>query len=313
MDEVKGLIFDIQSFSVHDGPGCRTTVFFMGCPLRCEWCANPEGMQLKQRMIYRATKCVHQARGCVRCAAACPWQAIGADKDSLLIDWNKCEACTTHECTRACLVEAMVVCGKWYTVADLMKILDRDRRYWSHNGGVTFSGGDALLQPDFLAAMLKRCRDAYIHTAVETSACFPREWFLTLMQQVDFAFIDIKHMDDGRHRDQTGCSNRQTLANVAALAATPWQGRLVVRIPVIPGFNDTDENIAATARFVKAAGIEEINLLPFHRMGDSKWTQCGLVYPYKEQESPPPATLERLQRLVSGEGVSCYVGSETPF
>ena len=210
--EAKGLLFDIQSFSVHDGPGCRTTLFFMGCPLRCTWCANPEGWESRSRMLYRATKCTHKAAGCVRCIKSCPHQALSVDGvgiSPIVIDRSCCTPCTTFECTKACLQEAMVICGKWRSVSDLMKILNRDRHYWGSSGGVTCSGGDALVQMDFLTALLKSCREAYIHTALETSACFVRERFLAAMKYVDFAFIDIKHMDPVKHLEQTGVSNEQ--------------------------------------------------------------------------------------------------------
>ena len=316
MPEAKGLIFDIQSYSVHDGPGCRTTVFFMGCPLRCEWCANPEGWKLQQRMMFRSTKCTHDTEGCVRCVSRCPHHAISAGEDGtgpLLIDWSHCQQCTTFECTQACFKESMVICGKWHTVSELIKMFNRDRHYWGNIGGVTLSGGDAVAQKDFSTALLKRCQEAYIHTAIETSACFPQEQFLSVLKYVNFAFVDIKHMDPEKHREQTGVSNAQILENVAALAGESWPGRLVIRIPVIPGFNDDDENILSTAKFVKDVGMGEINVLPFHRLGDSKWRQCGMEYPYSQQESPSPEKMQHIQSLVSGQGIACYIGSDTPF
>ena len=161
--------------------------------------------------------------------------------------------------------------------------------------------------------MLSSCRDSYIHTAIETSACLPQADFLAIMQNVDFAFVDLKHMNSERHQAQTGVANEQILANVAALAADSWPGRLVIRVPIIPGFNEADENIAATADFVKQVGLEEINLLPFHRLGDSKWRQCGMVYPYRGQEAPAPELLQHIKSIVSGRGIVCHVGVDTPF
>lgn len=316
MSDVKGLVFDIQSYSVHDGPGCRTLVFLMGCPLRCTWCANPEGWEFRQRMMFRATKCIHDSQGCVRCIDRCPHHAITAGEDGkgpLVVDWSKCKTCETFDCTQACLKESMVVCGKWYSIADLMRIFKRDRHYWGGSGGVTFSGGDPLVQKEFLIAALKSCHEAYIHTAIETSACFPQEQFLAVMKYVDFAFVDIKHMNAEKHLEKTGVSNEQTLNNVKALVDTKWPGRLIVRIPLIPGFNDDDENIVATAEFVKASGLKEINILPFHRMGDSKWSQCGMTYPYREQESPSPEKMHHVKEMVTEQGITCYVGSDTPF
>ena len=316
MIDAKGLVFDIQSYSVHDGPGCRTLVFLMGCPLRCTWCANPEGWEFRQRMMYRVTKCVHDSQGCVRCVARCPHHAISAGEDgkgSLVIDWSKCKTCETFDCTQACLKESLVVCGKWYSIEDLMKIFTRDRQYWGGSGGVTFSGGDALVQKEFLIAILKRCQEGYIHTAIETSACFSQEQFLAVMKYVNFAFVDIKHMNAEKHLAETGVSNERTLNNVKALVDAKWPGRLIVRIPVIPGFNDDDENIVATAEFVKNLGLKEINILPFHRLGDSKWSQCGMSYPYREQESPLPEKMQHLKEIITEQGITAYVGSDTPF
>lgn len=315
MPDVKGLYFDIQSYSVHDGPGCRTLVFLMGCPLRCEWCANPEGFEVRQRMMYRVTKCVHASQGCVRCVARCPKNAISVDEaaGAIRIDWAACADCNTLECTKACLNESLKVCGKWITVEELMRILNRDRKYWAGVGGVTFSGGEPTVQKDFLLAMLKRCREAYIHTAIETSACTPAETFLSLMDYVDFAFIDIKHMDPEMHKAKTGVSNDLTLKNIRALKAKGWPGRLVIRMPVIEGFNDTDENALATIQFLKEVGQKEVNILPFHRMGDSKWTQCGAEYSYREYEATSDEVLSRIQELYLKNDILCYVGHDTPF
>jgi pyruvate formate lyase activating enzyme len=316
MTEPEGLVFDIQAFSVHDGPGCRTTVFMMGCPMRCDWCANPEGWQARQRLLYRATKCTREASGCIRCISRCPKQAISTGETKTgapVIDWSKCETCEKFECTQACLKEALVVCGRRYTVAELMKMFQRDRHYWGSNGGVSFSGGEPLFQKEFLTAVLNNCRESCIHTAIETSAFFPQDQFLAIMQKVDFAFVDIKHMDTNKHSKQAGVANEIVLSNVAALAASSWNGRLVIRVPVIPGFNEDDENIIATAEFLKQVGLAEINLLPFHRMGDSKWRQCGMEYPYRAQEAPSPELMRHIQNLVSGRGIACYTGADTPF
>lgn len=313
--DVKGLIFDIQSYSVHDGPGCRTLVFMMGCPLRCEWCANPEGMEARQRLMHRASKCVHKKQGCTRCIDSCPVQALAVNEqeDSIEINWELCRACDKFHCTKACLSESLVICGKWITVDNLMKMLNRDRKYWAGNGGVTFSGGEPTQQKDFLLAALKRCREAYIHTAIETSACAPTEVFLECMKYVDFAFIDIKHMNASLHKSKTGVSNELTLKNITALKNSDWPGRLIIRMPVIADFNDTEENAVAMIGYLKELGLREINILPFHRLGDSKWNQCGMVYPYREYEGTSDEVLSRLQDLYLSQDILCYVGHETPF
>lgn len=316
MEEKKGLIFDIQSYSVHDGPGCRTLVFLSGCPLRCEWCANPEGMEFRERAMFRATKCVHESQGCVRCIEACPHGAVSSasvEERMLDIDIEKCKKCRTLECTEACLNEGFVKSGKWYSEKELMRVFNRDRDFWGRDGGVTFSGGEPLLQKDFVSAMLKRCRESYIHTALETTAHVDQKVLLEIMEYVDFAFIDLKHMDPIKHQEKTGVRNDLILENIAALARSSWPGRLVIRIPIIEGYNDSDENALASAEFLSRLGLKEVNILPFHRLGESKWRQLGMDYPYQEQEPPGDEVLSRVQSIFLDRDILCYVGNDTPF
>lgn len=317
MYDERGLVFDIQGYSVHDGPGCRTLVFLSGCPLHCAWCANPEGMEPKRQLLFRAAKCKHRENQCAQCLKACPYGAIRANDseegEPLRIDRARCATCTTYECAGVCHWGALGVAGKEMTVKDLWRVIDRDRQYWGGNGGVTFTGGEPLLQREFILAILKRCKEGFVHTAVETSACVDTDHFLRAMQYVDFAFIDVKNMDPVQHAAGTRVSNEQTLTNIRALVASHWPGRLVLRIPVIAGFNDSMANMAATARFMKSLGLYEINLLPFHRMGDSKYTQLGRVYAYKDVEAMPLERLAPLQQSFLDEGIACYIGSHTPF
>lgn len=316
MHRETGLVFDIQGYSVHDGPGCRTLVFLSGCPLRCAWCANPEGLEPRKQLLYREAKCKHAANGCTQCIKACPHGAIAAAGEAegqLAIDRTMCRACTTFDCAAACLWGALGVAGREMTVGELWRIIDRDRQYWGGQGGVTFTGGEPLLQREFIVAMLKRCQEGFVHTAVETSACVDTEHFLRAFRHVDFAFIDVKHMDPEKHKLGTQVSNAQTLQNIRALAASSWGGRLVLRTPVIAGFNDDMENMAATADFMQEVGLGEINLLPFHRMGDSKYTQMGMTYPFKDVDSLPLEHLVPLQQMFMARGIACYIGSHTPF
>lgn len=311
--ETKGLIFDIQGYSVHDGPGCRTVCFFSGCPLSCPWCANPESWSLRQNLMFVKSKCPNP-KGCLRCQAACPRGAISFDgEDHLAMDRRACIACETFACTRVCYREALKICGRYYTVDELMKIFQRDRQFWGSQGGVTFSGGEPLVQRDFLLEVLKKCKEAYIHTAIETTGYAHREAFLQVMKYIDFAFIDIKHMDRERHREKTGVYNDTILENIEALANSDWQGRLVLRMPVIRGYNDHDEHIREIIQFMKSTGLIEINILPFHRMGDAKWNQLGKIYAYREEEATAAEALEHIQDLFLEESIACYIGSETAF
>lgn len=314
MDEnTAGLVFDIQGHSVHDGPGCRTLVFLSGCPLRCAWCANPEGQLLRPRVMYRASKCVH-AR--YRCVSACPHHAVQANPTGsppVEFDRSLCERCESLACAGACLNEALRVAGRVYTVSELMRILSRDQGFWGSRGGVTFSGGEPLLQAEFLLALLRQCRSKYMHTAVETSAHVATAVLREVLRWTDWLFVDLKHMDSAAHQAETGAGNELILHNVEAVASSGWEGRLIVRVPLVPGYNDTVENLQAVAAFVNQLHLEEVNLLPFHRLGHSKYEQLGLDYKYANTSAPSQESLAAARRILSDAGLRCYVAFETPF
>lgn len=313
MEENKGLIFDIQSYSVHDGPGCRTICFMSGCPLKCEWCANPESWHYGEKLMFSQSKCKSN-KGCKMCVDVCSQKSININEDkSLNINWEKCRGCNTFECTKACYYEALKLCGKWYDIDSLINILSRDRQYWGDTGGVTFSGGEPLLQSEFLIEVLKKCKGKYIHTAIETTAYKDTKTFLEVMKSINFAFIDVKHMDREKHKEKTGVYNDLILKNIEELAKSSWNGRLVLRMPIIRNFNDSDENIIKTAEFMNSLGLYEINILPFHRLGDSKWNQLGKVYTYKSEEGTPQDKMDYIQDLFLDREIACYVGHETNF
>jgi pyruvate formate lyase activating enzyme len=312
IEEPRGLIFDIQGHSVHDGPGARTTVFMNGCPLRCYWCCNPEGLFRRPVMLYSEQKCAR----CGACLQACPHGAItiAVDGRTLIHDRDEfCNQCRTMECVNACLHEALTIAGKYYTADDLMRVFRRDRQFWGTRGGVTFSGGEPLLQRDFITGVLKKCKESYIHTCVETTACLPTDYFRQITEYIDWVFVDIKMMNPQGHRDLTGVDNAPILRNIELLARDDWNGAVIVRIPVIPNVNDTMENIRATARYVRKIGLEVINILPFHRLGESKYRKIGKIYRLANQASPSDESMYRLKSMVEAEGVICFVGHETPF
>jgi pyruvate formate lyase activating enzyme len=309
-DKSKGLIFDIQGQSVNDGPGTRTTVFMVGCPLRCLWCANPESQLSKLQMLYIESNCV-LAKDCIE---ACPYDAITIKGSKLSHDINFCRKCKTVDCVEACLHDAKKISGDHYTVDQLFDILQRDRSYWGDDGGVTFSGGEMLNQHEFILAVMKKCREHAIHVAVETSSFAKTEVYLEIMEYVDWAFLDIKHMDSAVHKKVTGVPNELILKNIEALAKKPdYNGYLVPRIPVIPGYNASKENIRATAEFVKKVGLEVIHLLPYHNLGESKYDELNWGYPLADVESPSQEYMEDLSNIVKEYGLYCYVGYDTPF
>lgn len=316
MGEEKGLVFDIQGYSVHDGPGCRSLVFLSGCPLRCDWCANPEGQELKQRVLYRVSKCKYQERNCRRCIGTCPHGAItesGDPEQPINIDRDICKNCTTYDCTSACIYEALNLSGKWMTVDELMAVIERDMNFWGDGGGVTFTGGEPLGQKDFLIAVLKRCKESFIHTAIETSGYASTDTFMEVINLLDFAFVDLKHMDPEKHLERTGVSNELILRNIRTVAESDWDGTLVIRIPIIQGFNDKDENIEATAEFLNDCGLDIVNILPFHRLGDSKYKQLGMKYKYSECEGTPEEVMKHIQEIFLRHEIACFIGSDTPF
>lgn len=320
MKDLKGFIFDIQGYSTHDGPGCRTVVFFKGCPLQCRWCANPESWDFNANPLFRETKCILGNRTCSRCLDACPHGAVrygGEGEPFIVLDRAVCAKCRELACAHACLDEGIMVCGKWYTPEELLRILNRDRDYWGINGGVTFTGGEPLSQPEFLMTMLRLCRAGNIHTGIETSAFARTDVFLACMELLDFVFIDLKHMDGNKHKAFTGADNGLIKENIAALAEElrneRWRGRLVVRMPVIRGFNDDLENARQTAGFLRELGLAEINLLPFHRMGESKWRQVGEEYDYALDDATSEEVMAGIQAEFLDRGILCYVGSDTPF
>jgi pyruvate formate lyase activating enzyme len=310
---LSGMIFDIQGFSLHDGPGCRTLVFLSGCPMRCAWCANPEGQLLRRRLMYQEERCHPEHYHCVK---ACPHMAIHIypiDSPSLTFDRSLCDRCEGMECVKACLHEALKIAGRIYTVDELMRILNRDQGFWGEQGGVTFSGGEPLSQPEFISAVLERCRSSYIHTAVETCAHVDTRLLLEILQWTDWLFIDLKHIDSAAHKAATGVGNELVLNNITTVAASGWDGRLVIRVPIVPGFNDTVENFQAIAEFVKMLNLKEVNLLPFHRLGSSKYQQLGLDYPYSHISPPSKETMQTAHRIFTAAELSCYVDFETPF
>lgn len=308
--EPRGLVFSIQAHSVHDGPGARTTVFMSGCPLSCVWCCNPEGLFSHPVMLHSDVKCVK----CGACISACPHGAISISEGLLSFDRKHCDSCVSHECSSVCMHEGISVSGKYYTISDLMRVFNRDRIFWGAKGGVTFSGGEPLLQRNFILPMMKKCKESYIHVTIETTSCLDPDYFMEAIRYVDWVFTDIKHMDPEAHRRLTGVDNRLIHENIRRMGAADWwNGVVVPRIPVIPGVNDSDENIDESARFVKDAGLEVINLLPFHRLGESKYRQLGRNYRFLDTKPPVQEHMQHLQALVQKHGLFCFIGYETPF
>jgi pyruvate formate lyase activating enzyme len=217
------------------------------------------------------------------------------------------------ECVGACLSGALQIAGRCYTVDELMGILHRDQGFWGDQGGVTFTGGEPLLQKEFLLEVLKRCRSDYIHTAVETSAQADTVVLLEVLRWTDLMFIDIKHLDSTAHRRETCAGNELILKNIDAVASAGLDGRLIIRVPIIPGYNDTEENLRATTEFMKKLNLREVDILPFHRLGSSKYDQLGLEYKYAGLTPPSKEAMSATRRIFEAAGLLCYVDFVLPF
>ncbi len=308
-----GMIFDIQSYSVHDGPGCRTNVFFVGCPLQCRWCANPESWKRKKHLMFSERSCKWE-QGCRACVNACPAGSLQFDGNGKpFLNWAICAECETIECSKSCAANSLKQCVRFLSVEDLIHILLRDFANWGSDGGVTFSGGEPLMQHEYLLAILKRCRALQMHTAIETCAFVKEDVFLNVMKYINFAFIDVKNMDSEKHKWGVGVGNELILSNISALVRSGWGGRLVLRQPTIGGYNDSKENAMQVIDFMNEHNLYEINLLKFHRMGTTKWEQLGKVYEYADHGDMSDERMKELQELYLDNDIACYIGEDTPF
>ena len=274
----KAIFFDIQRNSFVDGPGIRTTVFFKGCNLRCAWCHNPESQSAKPQMMFYKDKCT----GCGKCKSVCPYHL------------EQCELC--GKCTLYCPVDARKVCGKEHTVDEVLKEVLKDKAFYeTSGGGVTFSGGECMLQIDFLVEILKKCKENGIHTAVDTAGHIPFESFEKILPYTDLFLYDIKIFDSQKHKQYVGVGNELILENLKKLFER--KVKLWIRIPIIPDVNDSIEEIQKIKDFLKTIGTaEKIELLPYHAMGENKYRAIG-----KEPQifkTPDAENMKRLKEIL---------------
>ena len=281
MPDLNGFVFNIQRFSIHDGPGIRTTLFLSGCPLRCFWCHNPEGYKRQPQVQFFPELCIL----CGECLVICQHQAHKINGDLHSYDRNRCVRC--GECVAACCAEAVQFTAQQFSVSQVVEEVLRDQAFYDTSaGGMTLSGGEPLLQHQFSRSLLEECQRAGVHTAIETSAHCRWEDLEDLLPWVDLVMMDIKHLDAEKHTWATGVSNRRILTNAQKLADTGIP--LIFRIPVIPTVNDTPDEIAAIAQFISSLRQENISLelLPFHRLAGDKYRSLDLDYRARHLESP---------------------------
>jgi pyruvate formate lyase activating enzyme len=295
-----GLVFNIMRFSLHDGPGIRTTVFLKGCPLRCDWCHNPESQLPWPEVAVLEDRCVRSG-ACVR---ACPNGAIRWEERPVL-DLARCRRC--GQCAEACLAGARQRVGRWMTVEEVLGEVSKDRVFFDESGGgVTVSGGEPLMQPAFVLAFLAACRRGGLRTVLETCGFADAEVVRRAAENVDLFLYDLKLMDAERHRRFTGASNARILRNLAMLAERG--AAIIVRVPIVPGVNDTEADADALMAFLDPLGVRRVDLLPYHRFGSDKYRR--LAHPYRMEGVEPPATrlIDQLTARFAERGYLVRIG-----
>lgn len=323
-----GTIFDIRKYSINDGPGIRTTIFFSGCPLSCLWCHNPESQSLTPQLLYRAGRCLR----CGACVEVCPQGAILMESnlfaehlrqgtrhltnesqeisprrhsdafDSVITDRDKCTRCQT--CISVCYSGAREFSGREMTVREVMAEIEREIPFYDEShGGVTFSGGEPLMQPTFLSALLKSSRKQEIHTVVDTSGFANWKVFEQVRRDVDLFLYDLKHMDTARHREVTGVPNEVILANLRRLSAVG--AKCIVRIPLIPGINDDEKNLVESGEFLASLlHIPSVELMGYHDIAQAKYEALGQEYALTGTKPPAEAEMHHAAEVLRSYGLN---------
>jgi pyruvate formate lyase activating enzyme len=301
-DNHKGLVFNIQKFSIQDGPGIRTTVFMKGCPLNCPWCSNPEGMSRDQQLISNDRKCI----GCMKCAEVCPVNAISSIDGMRVIDWKRCNNCL--ECTKVCPSRALEAAADEMTVDEVFKVVAQDAPFYRNSGGgVTISGGEAMLQWEFALELFKKCKNAGFNTVLDTTAHCKWEHLEEVLDYVDLILFDVKHMDPDRHKEKTGVTNELILENLEKAAK---KTKIWIRVPLIPGYNDSEENLRQVAELASRIKADKVSILPYHEYGKQKYPRVGGEYGFNEADilEPDNEIVTKSRALIESYGLNVAVG-----
>jgi pyruvate formate lyase activating enzyme len=301
MQEIEGIVFNIQRYSIDDGPGLRTTVFVKGCPLTCLWCSNPESQNPLPEVTWRYTSC----KKCGTCVEICPLEIIALGEDGVHIDRESCDRC--GKCVEACLTDTLRMSGKKMTVDEVFKVVKRDIDFYKvSGGGVTGSGGEILMQADFIAELFKRCREEEIHTCADTSGFGTKEAMEKILAHSDLVYYDLKQMDPVEHKKQCGQSNDLILSNLSLVVESKVP--LVIRVPIIPGYTNSDENIEAIARTVAGLTKEApVYILPYHNYGANKYRMIDMKYQLDDVKIPTEEELDRAKQIVESYGLKCEI------
>ncbi|HWQ40533.1 MAG TPA: glycyl-radical enzyme activating protein [Desulfosporosinus sp.] len=313
-------VFNIQKYTVHDGPGIRTAIFFKGCPMHCLWCSNPESMKAYPQVAVFKKDCISLDK-CGRCLHTCPYQdeqILQVENGYVVgIDRKKCRNCLL--CAQACPNSTLKIFGKKYTVRELMNIIMEDRTFYrDSNGGVTVGGGDPLMQYEFIRDLFTECKRYGVHTCLETELQCKREAVEAVLPYTDLWITDIKVMDPNKHQQYTGMTNERILENIKF--AVDCGAKLIIRTPVVPGYNNDEENIHATARFVSEQlknKIVQYQLLPYRLLGTEKYEALQIPYPMGDIKQPPREEYEpnirHLVKLMVAYGVPAVAGSSVKY
>ncbi len=308
-----GLVFDVRKYSIHDGPGIRTAIFLKGCPLRCAWCHNPEGLSPAPELLFRGERCID----CGSCSRACAQALAGLGRPGLdprqaavsLPRGAACADCPSFgACAEACPAEALQLVGRRMEVEEVMAVLRADQPFYEESGGgATFTGGEPLSQGDFLLELLRACKAEGIHSALDSSGWASRELLLEAGLLADLVLFDLKIVDSERHRAATGVPSGPILENLAALAAAG--GRIALRLPLIPGVNDAEADLEAAALYAVSIGTcTMVHILPYHDSGRGKYALRGEAYPMGAAKSAPPEAAARALRVFERAGLSAMIG-----
>ncbi len=302
---ITGQIFNIQRFSIQDGPGIRTTIFLKGCLLRCLWCSNPESQSSLPEIGYRDSICT----GCGNCIKVCTGQAralsLDEGKPKIKIEKEKCTLC--FRCVEACFFGAVKVYGRTMTVEEVFEEVEKDLPYYRNSeGGVTASGGEPLMQPDFVAGLFRRCKESGIHTAIDTSGYSGVRELEKVLAETDLVLFDLKLMNGSQHQRVAKKHNYVILRNARWILSKGT--RMLIRIPFVPGINDSDENLVKTARFVVDLDPKlHVDILPYHRLGEGKYRMLGMDYLLTDTKLPTEEQLQRAFEVFKRFGLDCAI------
>jgi len=297
------LIFDIKRYAINDGPGIRLAIYFKGCSLRCVWCHNPESIAPQAQKLYTPQRCI----SCKECVRTCPQQALELTDEGIRTDSKRCTLC--GNCSRICPTRAMEISGEKKSIDELMAIIEREQHLFDQSGGgVTVSGGEPLLYPDYLFELLDRCGERRIHRAIDTAGHVPEKNLLAAAKRTDLFLFDLKLIDPARHQQWTGVDNRLILSNLRALSATDAQ--IQIRIPLIKGINTTDEDLQAFAEVVAALPGKKktVALLPYHAIAAHKYRKLGSTYQEDALQPPEQKDLDRAINCFTSHGLDATVG-----